>query len=65
MPRFNPVSVVIDRRTYTGSYELDDGQLSLGSAYGSATVRPGRSNPDKAARAALQDVVIAWLKAQR
>jgi len=65
MPRFNPISIEIDGRRFTGDYELEDGVARVGSAYGSANVRVGRSDPDKAARAALEDLVQAWLNAQR
>ena len=62
MARFTPISITgPDGRDYAGFYELIDGDVDVGSAYGSARVKARRADPDKAARAALEDLVRQWL----
>ncbi len=62
MARFVPISVEVDGRTYTGDYEVVGEKVRVGSAYGAATVRAGRADPAKAARAALADLVLSHLR---
>lgn len=62
MPRFNPILIEHDGRTWSGSWEQRDDGIEVSSAYGSTRVKTGRADPDKAARAALEELVAAWLK---
>jgi hypothetical protein len=59
MPRIETIKVEHAGRTWNGSYTLEDGEVSVASAYGSERVKVGRRKPQKVAEEALERIVAA------
>ena len=58
MIAFKTVSIVVNGRAYNGTYLRDLGQLNVGSAYGSKTVKLTQGqNADAVAKALLAEIV--------
>ena len=60
MPQYRDIYIVRDRQRYGASYFVEEGQLSIGSAYGSKSVPLGRRKPEVAAEKLLVEIVDSW-----
>lgn len=56
MARFETIKVELAGRTWNGSYTLEDGEVSVASAYGSKRVKIGRRAPQRVAEEALRRI---------
>jgi hypothetical protein len=56
--RAYPVTVNVFGRSYSGSWQVEDGQVILSSAYGSDREPVSRVVPEKVAERLLREIVL-------
>lgn len=56
-PRWLPVSIELNGKTYDGSYSVSGGMITVSGPYGSRRTQVGGSPPDMLARMLLAEIV--------